>query len=51
MGEDEGEADPEDQIVKDENDKNEIWVRMKMRLSLSLRISMWRMRMMRMICG
>ena len=39
--EDEDEADPEDQNVKDENDKDEMWVRRKIRLSL--KISMWRM--------
>ena len=40
MGEDEHEADPEDRHVEDENDADEMWVRMRMKVTLSLRISM-----------
>ena len=51
MGEDEDEDEPEDQHVEDMNDVDEMWVRMKIRLSL--RICIWRMmrKMMTMRCG
>ena len=36
MGEDEDETEPEDQHVEGMNDEDELWVRMKIRLSLRI---------------
>ena len=50
MEEDEDETEPEDQLVEDMNDEDELWVSMKIRPSL--RICIWRMmRKMTVRCG
>lgn len=48
--ENEDEVKFEDQYVEDMNDKDEMWVR-RMKMRLSLKISIWRMRMMMMRWG
>ena len=52
---DKGDTEPEDQHMEDDEKDNEdeIWVRMRIMMRLSLRIGIWRMmrKTMRMRCG